>query len=129
MLAADTNVWARAYLNDDAAQARKARSALAQARSAGGIFVPLLVLAELSWVLRGRWDRERVLNAIEALLQTRGVIVESPAIAWKALETSRKGAAGFADRLIAGISFSSGASEVITFDKAFGRAPGVRRLK
>jgi predicted nucleic-acid-binding protein len=129
MLAADTNVWARAYLNDEQAQARKARSALAEARSAGGVFVPLLVLAELSWVLRGRWERERVLDTIEGLLQTRGVTVESPAVAWKALEASRKGAAGFADHLIAEISFGSGADEVITFDKAFGRVPGVHRLK
>ncbi len=49
MLAADTNVWARAFLNEDASQARRARSALAEARSATGVFVPLLVLAELSW--------------------------------------------------------------------------------
>jgi predicted nucleic-acid-binding protein len=69
------------------------------------------------------------LNAIEALLQTRGVTVESPALAWKALEDSRKGSTGFADHLIAEISFASGAIEVITFDKAFGRMPGVRRLK
>jgi predicted nucleic-acid-binding protein len=129
MLAADTNVWARAYLNDDAAQARKARSALAEARTAGGVFVPLLVLAELSWVLRGKWDRERVLNTIEGLLQTRGVAVESPSIALRALEAARKGATGFADHLIAEISFESGAGEIITFDKAFGRIPGVRRLK
>jgi len=129
MLAADTNVWARAYLNDEPAQTRKARSALAQARSAGGIFVPLLVLAELTWVLRARWDRERVLNTIEGLLQARGVTVESPALARKALAASRKGAAGFADHLIAQISFESGAGEVITFDKDFSRAPGVRRLK
>jgi predicted nucleic-acid-binding protein len=129
VLAADTNVWARAYLNDDPAQARKARSALAEARSAGGVFVPLLVLAELSWVLRGRWDRERILNTIEGLLQTRSVTVESPALAWRALEASRRGATGFADHLIAEISFESGANEVITFDKAFGRVAGVRRLK
>jgi hypothetical protein len=37
VLAADTNVWARAYLNDDAAQAGKARTALAEARSSGGL--------------------------------------------------------------------------------------------
>ena len=129
MLAADTNAWARAYLNDDAAQARKARSALAEARTARGVFVPLLVLAELSWVLRGKWDRERVLNAIESLLQTRGVTVESPSIASRALEAARKGATGFADHLIAEVSFESGAEEIITFDKAFGRMPGVRRLK
>ena len=129
MVAADTNVWARAYLNDEPAQARKARAALAAARSAGGVFVPLLVLAELSWVLRGRWDRARVLDTIEGLLQTKGVTVESAAVAWKASEACRKGAAGFADHLIAEISFASGADEVMTFDKAFGRVAGVRRIK
>jgi predicted nucleic-acid-binding protein len=129
MLAADTNVWARAYLNDDKAQAAKARSALAQAGSSGGVFVPLIVLAELSWVLRGKWERERTLNTIESLLQTRGVVVESPALAWKALKASRKGAVGFADHLISEISFASGASEMITFDKGFGRLPRVRRLQ
>ncbi len=129
MVAADTNVWARAYLNDEPTQARKARAALAAARSAGGVFVPLLVLAELSWVLRGRWDRARVLDTIEGLLQTKGVTVESAAVAWKALEACRKGAAGFADHLIAEISFASGADEVMTFDKAFGRVAGVRRIK
>lgn len=129
MLAADTNVWARAYLNDDPVQAGKSRSALAEARSAGGVFVPLLVLAELSWVLRGRWDRHRVLSTIESLLQTRGVVVESPALAWRALEVSRKGAVGFADHLIREIALEYGATEIVTFDKAFGRLPGVRRLK
>jgi predicted nucleic-acid-binding protein len=129
MVAADTNVWARAYLNDEPVQAGKARRALAEARSASGVFVPLLVLAELSWVLRGSWDRGRVLDTIEALLQTRGVTVESAALARKALDACRRGAAGFADYLIAEISFASGAGEVITFDKAFGRTAGVRRLK
>jgi predicted nucleic-acid-binding protein len=129
MLAADTNVWARAFLNDEPVQARKARAALAEARAVGGVFVPLLVLAELSWVLRGRWDRARVLETIEGLLQTIGVVIESVAIARKALEACRNGAAGFADYLIAEISFGSGAAEVLTFDKTFGRTAGVRRLK
>lgn len=129
MLAADTNVWARAYLNDDTEQAAKARAVLAEAGSSGGVFVPLIVLAELSWVLRGTWDRERILNTIESLLQTRGVVVESPAVARKALKVSRKGAVGFADHLIAQIAFESGAGEIITFDKTFGRLPRVRRLQ
>ena len=129
MLAADTNVWARAYLNDDAAQAAKARNALAHARSQNGVFVPLLVLAELSWVLRSRWERERVLDAVDGLLQTRGVTIESPALARRALEAARRGPVGFADHLIAEISFEFGASEIITFDKDFGRKPRIRRLK
>jgi predicted nucleic-acid-binding protein len=129
MLAADTNVWARAYLNDDAAQAAKARSELAKARSGDGVFVPLIVLAELSWVLRARWNRERILDAIEGLLQTRGVTAESPALARRALEAARKGPVGFADHLIAEVAFEFGSREVITFDKDFGRNPRVRRLK
>ena len=129
MVAADTNVWARAYLNDDDAQAAKARSALAQARSTDGIFVPLLVLAELSWVLRGRWERARILSVIDALLQTRGVTVESPSLVRRALEAARQEPVGFADHLIAEVSFEFGAREIITFDKDFGRKHGVRRLK
>jgi predicted nucleic-acid-binding protein len=128
MLAADSNVWARALLEDDRAQAAKAKAALTQARSASGIFVPLLVLAELSWVLRSRWDREKVLDTLDGMLRTRGVQVESPALARKAVDAARSGAAGFADHLIAEISFAAGANEILTFDKAFARQPRVRRL-
>jgi predicted nucleic-acid-binding protein len=128
MLTADTNVWARALLNDDHAQARKARSALAQARSADGVFVPLIVFAELSWVLRGRWEKERVLNALDGLLQVRGIVIESPTLARKAVEAARNGAVGFADYLLAEISFDAGVKEIITFDRAFGRLSRVRRL-
>jgi predicted nucleic-acid-binding protein len=128
MLAADTNVWARALLEDDKIQAAKAKAALAQACSADGIFVPLLVLAELSWVLRSRWEREKVLDTLDGMLRTRGVEVESPALARKAVEAARRGATGFADHLIAEISFASGASQLLTFDKAFSRLPRVRRL-
>jgi predicted nucleic-acid-binding protein len=128
MLAADTNVWARALLEDDKAQAGKAKAALTQARSTGGIFVPLLVLAELSWVLRSRWERQKVIDTLDGMLRTRGVQVESPALARKALDAARNGAAGFADHLIAEISFAAGANEILTFDKAFARQPRVRRL-
>jgi len=128
VIAADTNVWARAYLNDDEAQARKARTTITAACTNGGIFVPLIVLAELYWVLKSKWTRERVLDTIEHLLQTDGVITESPALAANALEESRAGAAGFADLLIAEVSFFGGASEIITFDKGFGKLPHVRRL-
>jgi predicted nucleic-acid-binding protein len=129
MIVADTNIWARAWLNDDPAQARKARKALSEARSKGGIFVPLIVMAELAWVLRARWEREQVLTVLESLLQTRGVTVETPALVQLALDASRAGKGGFADHLIAQVGFANGASEIITFDEKFAKAPKVRRLK
>lgn len=128
MLTADTNVWARALLNDDPVQTKKARTALAQARSQDGVFLPLLVLAELSWVLRGRWEKQRVLDALEGLLRARGVTVESSAVARRALAAARNSATGFADHLIAEVSFDAGVREILTFDKGFGRLSRVQRL-
>ncbi len=129
MIAADTNVWARAYLDDDAAQSATARASIKAACETSGIFVPLLVLAELAWVLRGRWERKRVLQTLEEIFKADGVVVESRTLAEKALSASRAGVSGFADLLIAEVSFTAGASEIITFDKAFGRHQHVRRLR
>ena len=129
MIVADTNLWARAFLNDDASQSRKARKALAEARSKGGVFVPLIVMAELAWVLRGKWERDRVLSTLESLLLTRGVTVESPTLALNALVATREGQGGFADHLIAQVGFANGAKEVITFDDKFSKSDKVRRVK
>lgn len=129
MIVADTNVWARAFLNDDVPQARRARKALAVARSSGGIFVPLIVMAELAWVLRSRWERVSVLSTLENLLQTRGVTVETPLLVHQAIDASRAGKGGFADQLIAQVGFDNGAKEILTFDDKFARSAKVRLLK
>jgi predicted nucleic-acid-binding protein len=130
MIVADTNVWARACLNDDELQAGKARKALEEARTAGGVFVPLIVLAELAWVLRSKWERSRVLATLDSLLQTQGVQVESPGIVREALDACRQpGKAGFADHLVAMVGFKNGAQEVLTFDLKFGKGLNVRTLR
>ena len=129
MLVADTNVWARAHLNDDAVQAQKARKALAEAQAQGGVFVPVLVLAELAWVLRARWARERILTALESLLQTRGVTVESPSLVQSAIDATRQGGGGFPDHLIAQVGFAHGATAILTFEKKFAKTKQVRYLK
>jgi predicted nucleic-acid-binding protein len=129
VIVADTNVWARAFLNYDTAQAQRARKALADARSKGGIFVPLIVMAELAWVLRSRWERDRVLTTLENLLQTRGVTIETPMLVQEALTACRAGKGGFADQLIAQVGFANGANEILTFDEKFAKAAKIRRLK
>jgi predicted nucleic-acid-binding protein len=129
VIVADTNVWARALLNDDEAQARRARRALAEARSKGGVFLPVIVLAELSWVLRSRWSAERVLATLESLLHTRGVTVESAGLARQAIEITRAAPGGFADHLIAQIGFANRARQVITFDEKFAKTARVKLLK
>jgi predicted nucleic-acid-binding protein len=130
VIVADTNVWARAFLGDDAKQSPRARRALAAARTKEGVFVPLIVMAELAWVLRSaKWDRERVLKSIESLLQTRGVTPEAPHLVRLALDKTRQvGKGGFVDHLIAQVGFANGCQEAITFDALFSKAAGVTRL-
>ena len=130
MIVADTNVWARALLGDHPQQSSRARQALAQARSKEGVFVPLLVLAELSWVLRSaRWKRDRVLKALESLLHTRGVVPEAPQLVQVAIDATRKGGlGGFADHLIAQVGFANGCQGVVTYDALFGKGKSIRRL-
>jgi predicted nucleic-acid-binding protein len=130
VIVVDTNVWARAFLGDHPEQSPRARQALAAQRSRDGVFVPLVVIAELSWVLRGaRWDRARVLRTIESLLRTRGVTTEYPQVIQAAVEATRKGGGGgFVDNLIAEVGHANGCRGVLTFDALFGRHGRVRRL-
>lgn len=130
MIVVDTNVWARALLGDRPGQSSRARQALAAGRSKEGVFVPIVVLAELSWVLRAaRWERARILNALESLLHTRGVTTETPQIAQAAIDATWKGGrGGFADHLIAQVGFANGCRAAVTFDALFGKGDRVRRL-
>ena len=74
MRAVDTNVLARYYLHDDAAQARIAQKIL----SAGDVFVPKTVVLELEWVLRAvaAQPGARVIDCIAHLIALPGVTVE-----------------------------------------------------
>jgi predicted nucleic-acid-binding protein len=130
VIVVDTNLWARAVLGDDPGPSPRARQALATVRRKDGVFVPLVVLAELSWVLRSAgWARERILKALESLLRTRGVTVEAPQVAQAAIDATRKGGrGGFVDHLIAQVGFANGCREALTFDRLFGRGEKVRRL-
>jgi predicted nucleic-acid-binding protein len=130
VIVVDTNIWARAFLGDHPDQAPRARQALASARRKEGVFVPLVVIAELSWVLRSAgWERERILKTIESLLRTRGVTVEAQEVAQAAVDATRKGGrGGFADHLIAQVGFANGCREAVTYDRLFGRGERVRRL-
>jgi predicted nucleic-acid-binding protein len=130
VIVVDTNLWARALLGDHPEQSSRARQALAAVRSKEGVFVPLVVLAELSWVLRAaRWERERILKTLESLLRTRGVTPEAPQLIQAAIDATRKGGrGGFADHLIAQVGFAHGCREAVTFDVLFGKGEKVRRL-
>jgi predicted nucleic-acid-binding protein len=109
--AVDTNVLARYYLHDDAAQARIAQKIL----SAGDVFVPKTVVLELEWVLRAVAGQPgaRVIDCIAHLIALPGVTVEDHDQIEAALRHCRRGI-DFADALHHAASHAC--TEMLTFD-------------
>jgi predicted nucleic-acid-binding protein len=121
--AVDTNILARFYLRDDAAQGRVAASVL----SAGDVFVPKTVILELEWVLRYVADQpeDKVIDCLAHLIALSGIIVEDRDEIEAALGYCRNGI-DFADALH--LAASNACSELLTFDDR-GYARRARRLR
>jgi predicted nucleic-acid-binding protein len=121
--AVDTNILARFYLRDDAAQARVAASVL----SAGDVFVPKTVILELEWVLRYVADQpeDKVIDCLAHLIALPGITVEDRDEIEAALGHCRNGI-DFADALH--LAASNACTELLTFDDR-GYARLARRLR
>ena len=129
MIAFDTNVLVRVLVGDDPAQTRRAERAFVDHARAGGVYVSLVVLAELGWVLDAayRWDRATIHERLFRLVRTRGVAVEDLELVDGALDAYRAGKADFADYLIAAKARAAGGN-LATFDKRLSREPDVTLL-
>ena len=129
MIAFDTNVLVRGLVGDDPVQSKKAERAFIQHAKGDGVFVSLVVLAEVAWVLSAayRWDRTTIHDRLSRLLRTRGVVVENLSLVEAALEGYRVGKPELADYLIVGVARSAGAS-LLTFDKLLSKEAGVTLL-
>ncbi|HEX2764863.1 MAG TPA: type II toxin-antitoxin system VapC family toxin, partial [Allosphingosinicella sp.] len=112
MRAIDTNVVVRFLANDDEAQATRARRLIA----AGDIFVATTVLLESEWVLRTAYglSNDRVVQALRRLAGLRGVTLEDPALAARALNLAEQGL-DFADALHLGRA--QGCTAFMSFDR------------
>ena len=85
MIAVDTNVLLRRLLNDDAAQAEKARRLFESEES---VLVTDVVLVEATWTLTGKRYgavREDIAAVVMGLLEERNVVFESRQAVWSAL--------------------------------------------
>ena len=110
----DTNVLARAILQDDPAQCRSARKILKQASL---IAVSLPCLCELVWILRqgAKLSKEQVSTTIRALLDTGNVVMNRPAV--EAGLALIEAGGDFADGIIAHEGQWLGGETFVSFDK------------
>ena len=119
MLGLDTNVLVRYLVQDDRRQYEKARR-LIQREAGNGepVLISLLVLLEVEWVLRSRYELAKVeiLAAFSALLEAADLAFEDETAVEYALYSWKDSAADFADCLIEARNRRSGCRATATFD-------------
>jgi predicted nucleic-acid-binding protein len=121
MLAVDTDVVVRYLVNDDAAQAARARRLVERE----DIFVPLTVLLETEWVLRGVYGFAPacVVRALRGFAGLARVTIENAPVAAIAMDWAESGI-DFADALH--LAAARPHSAFVSFDKALVKS--ARRL-
>ena len=131
MIGLDTNVLVR-ITQDNRERARPPRACCWPAPRIRPGYISSVSLCELAWVLRHTFGfpRERVLNALQKLLDAEGLQVENEEHTARGprAEAYTSGA-GFADRLIAEVhAAAAGVTKTLTFDRAASKLDGWRRL-
>jgi predicted nucleic-acid-binding protein len=113
-ITADTNVLARAILQDDPGQCRTARKWL---KSATLIAVPLPSLCELVWILRqgARLSKEDTATAIRALADANNVVMNRLAV--EAGLALLEAGGDFADAIMAHEGKWLGGETFVSFDR------------
>jgi predicted nucleic-acid-binding protein len=117
-VALDTNLLVRLLTGDEPEQARRVADLI---DTSPACFVPITVVLELEWVLRGayRLDRRAVIAALEGLMEIRHVHLEQEELVRQALAWHHQGL-DFADALH--LLRSEGCARFATLDRALAKA-------
>jgi len=130
MIGLDTNVLVRFLTHDDPAQTPAAIQLMSSLSSNSPGFVSLVVIAELSWVLRSLYSLEKseLEIVLENLLRNDALVVERSEIVWQAFRKFKASNTGFADCLIECSGHAAECIYTLTFDKR-AVATGMRLLE
>ena len=126
MIALDTNILARAIVHEaeaDVATQQQQEAAQALLTSGHALFLPVTVVQELEWVLRGVYElpRDQILSVIEDLLHIEHLVVDRAAAIAEAVEAYRQGL-DFSDALH--LAQSRHCDALASFDARFRKLAG-----
>ena len=131
MIGLDANILIRHLVQDDPVQSPRA-SALIERRlsEANPGFVSIVAIAEIVWVLDRvyRFSSRDIAAAVERVLQTDVLVVESEQEVFTAMIALKDGRGSFADALIGALGAKAGCSRTLTFDRKALRLPDFEPL-
>lgn len=119
MTALDTNVLIRFLVRDDQKQARRAKALVDRLdENEERAYVSDIVLCELVWVLKSRYEFQRgqIAPALKQLVAAKQLRFDSVDNLVRAVIAYENGAGDFADYLIREHARSAGCSAIATFD-------------
>src|SRR5215469_11781015 len=119
MIGLDTNVLIRYIADDDALQSTVAARIIESFSPESPGFVPIVVVAEMVWVLQFsyRFSKQEIAKVLEKLLRSSELLVENAEIVDQSLREFRTSRADFPDCLIARCAHSAGCQHTLTFDR------------
>jgi predicted nucleic-acid-binding protein len=131
MIALDTNILARAIVEEadaDAATLAQQQAARDLLSSGQALFLPVTVIEELEWVLRGVYDLPAtdILPLLEDLLAIDNLLVDRAAAVARAVENCRQGM-DFSDALH--LAQAGHCDHLATFDARFRKLAERLKLK
>jgi predicted nucleic-acid-binding protein len=121
VIAVDTNVLVRYFIEDDLTQSRKVDALLAQTRRAQTrVHVDDVVLCELVWVLGYAYsfDKSTIVDALDRILSTMHFSFVDREMLRRALVAYSAGSGDFPDYVIAERNAHAGCEATVTFDRA-----------
>ncbi len=125
MIAIDTNIIARAILNDDEIQSPLAKDKIRELINADGLFIASYSLIELVWIMNvKKKSKVEIIKILKNLLETKGVFIGKDESVRRALHLFEKGKADFCDYLIFCEAQEEKIDTLITFDKNFAKDMG-----
>jgi predicted nucleic-acid-binding protein len=131
MIGLDTNVLARLFIDDDPAQARSARSFVAErCNKQNPAFVDRVALCELVWVLMDShgYGRAEIAHVIRRLLDSEEIVLEDAEAVSEALSIFSSRSVDFADALIGVVNRARGCEATATFDRKAAKLDGFVRV-
>lgn len=131
MIGLDTNVLVRYLMGDEPGQFARAADLIERRIHRGNPgFVSVVAVVEVVWVLERayRISDHGIATAIERLLQSEAIVVESEQEVFTAMIALKEGFGSFADALIVALGDKAGCSHTFTFDRRAARLPGFRLL-
>ena len=130
MIGIDANVLIRFLTQDDPVHSPIATRLFHRFTETEPGYISLIALAEAVWVMKRtlRVPTEEIADAIEMLLRTKSVLVQSSNQVYYAMVSMREGTGSFADALIAELGEWAGCEFTYTFDVKASRLQAFRQL-